>query len=154
APRTPDGKPDLSGMWNMEYESGPTFLAGQYARAPEVRNLGASLKDGLPFTRWAADLVKARAAENRINDPLSHCLPLSLPRLQAGDLKKFVQTASLLMLAFEHNATYRQIFIDGRPLPADPNPSWLGYSTGKWEGDTLVVVSAGFRDDDLWLDNS
>jgi hypothetical protein len=46
---------------------------------------------------------------------------------------------------------YRQIFIDGRPLPADMNPTWNGYSTAHWEGDTLVVQTAGFRDD-LWID--
>ena len=66
-------------------------------------------------------------------------------------LKKIVQTPGLLVILNEHNATYRQIFTDGRPLPADPNPSWVGYSSGRWEGDTLVVQSTGFRDG-LWLD--
>jgi len=153
APRTPDGRPDFSGIWDMERGLEPTQLAGQFTGAPEARNLADSLKDGLPFTPWAADLLKARAAENRVNDPLSFCLPLSLPRLHALTFKKIVQTPSLLMLAYEYNNTYRQIHIDGRALPVDPNPSWLGYSSGKWEGDTLVVLSAGFRDD-LWLDNT
>jgi hypothetical protein len=66
-------------------------------------------------------------------------------------LKKIIQVPGLLVILNEHNATYRQIFTDGRPLPADPNPSWVGYSTGSWEGDTLVVQTAGFRDG-LWLD--
>ena len=51
----------------------------------------------------------------------------------------------------EYGTSYRQIFTDGRPLPADPNPSWNGYSSGKWEGDTLVVQTNGFRDG-MWLD--
>jgi len=66
-------------------------------------------------------------------------------------LIKAVHSPKLLVLLYEVNAMYRQLFIDGRPLPADPNPSWNGYSTAKWEGDTLVVQTIGFRDD-LWID--
>jgi hypothetical protein len=62
-----------------------------------------------------------------------------------------VQTRGLVLILNEREAMYRQIFTDGRPLPVDPQPSWTGYSTGKWEGDTLVVESSGFRDG-LWLD--
>ena len=51
------------------------------------------------------------------------------------------------------DTSYRQIFTDGRPLPEDPQPSWNGYSTGRWEGDTLVVESSGFRDG-IWIDRS
>jgi hypothetical protein len=65
--------------------------------------------------------------------------------------RKMMQVPGLLLILSEHNASYRQIFTDGRPLPADPNPSWNGYSSAKWEGDTLVVQTAGFRDG-LWLD--
>jgi hypothetical protein len=71
--------------------------------------------------------------------------------LTDGLLKKIVQVPGLMTILSERNATYRQIFTDGRPLPADPNPSWNGYSSGKWEGDTLVVETVGFRDDS-WLD--
>jgi hypothetical protein len=66
-------------------------------------------------------------------------------------ITKFVQTRKLLVLINEYNAGYRQIFMDGRALPEDPQPSWNGYSTAKWEGDTLVVETNGFRDD-LWMD--
>ena len=66
-------------------------------------------------------------------------------------LTKAVHTPKLLVLLYEVNAMYRQIFIDGRPLPADPNPSWTGYSSAHWEDDTLVIRSNGFRDD-LWID--
>jgi len=154
APKTADGKPDLSGIWDMEHESQPTQLAGQYTGAPEMGNMGSSIKEGLPYTLWAAELMRARVTENRVNDPLSSCLPLSVPRLHAFNApKRIVQSPSILLLAYEYNAMYRQIMLDGRALPVDPNPSWLGYSTGKWEGDTLVVQTTGFRDG-LWLDNS
>ena len=62
-----------------------------------------------------------------------------------------VEVSGLLVILNEQNASYRQIFTDGRPLPVDPNPSWNGYSSGKWEGDSLVVQTTGFRDG-LWLD--
>jgi len=71
--------------------------------------------------------------------------------LTDGLLKKIVQIPGLVVILTERNATYRQIFTDARPLPADPNPSWNGNSSGKWEGDTLVVRTNGFRDDS-WLD--
>ena len=80
------------------------------------------------------------------------CLPDNPPRTWTlPHLTKMIQTPALLVLLYEVNAMYRQIFLDGRPLPEDPNPGWNGYSVGRWEGDTLVVQTAGFRDD-LWLD--
>src|SRR5260370_15086859 len=68
-------------------------------------------------------------------------------------LKKVIQTPGLVVILNELNAAYRQIFTDGRPLPVDPNPSWNGYSSGKWEGDTLVVETNGLRDG-LWMDTA
>jgi len=80
------------------------------------------------------------------------CLPDNPPRAWTlPHLTKAIHTPKLLVLMYEVNAMYRQIFIDGRPLPEDRNPSWNGYSTARWDGDTLVVTSAGFRDD-LWID--
>jgi hypothetical protein len=67
--------------------------------------------------------------------------------------KKIIQTPGLVVILSEYNASYRQIFTDGRPLPLDPNPSWNGYSSGHWEGDVLVVETSGLRDG-LWLDNA
>jgi hypothetical protein len=72
-----------------------------------------------------------------------HAMPL---------LRKMVQVPGLLVILNEENASYRQIFTDARPLPVDPNPSWNGYSSGKWEGDVLVVQTTGFRDG-VWLDS-
>jgi hypothetical protein len=66
-------------------------------------------------------------------------------------MQKFIQVPGLLVMLDEMNANYRQVFTDGRPLPVDPTPAWNGYSSGTWQGDTLVIQSAGFRND-LWLD--
>ncbi len=153
APRLPDGKPDLSGIWAWEDnracppEGCPDAKIGQ-----EFLNIGWSLKGGLPYQPWAAELVKQRRAANAKDDPQSHCLPRGALRILTDSmLKKFVQVPGLLVILTERNAGYRQIFTDARPLPVDPDPSWNGYSSGRWEGDTLVVRSKGFRDG-LWLD--
>jgi hypothetical protein len=154
-PRTADGRPDLSGLWVMQpnREATPNF-PGCEPTAEEFTNIGWSLKDGLPYQPWAAALVKKRLAEVRLHDPLSYCLPTGPVRLHTWSTpRKVVQTPGLLVILNELNASYRQIFTDGRPLPADPNPSWNGYSSGKWEGDVLVVQTSGFRDG-LWLDST
>jgi hypothetical protein len=152
-PRTADGKPDLSGLWAMETkrEGNPNF-PGCGAVSDEFVNIAASLKGGLPYQPWAADLVKVRQTEQRVNDPMSRCAPIGPIRLHTWNgPRKVAQTPGLLILMNELDTSYRQIYTDGRPLPADPNPSWNGYSSGKWEGDTLVVHTAGFRDR-IWLD--
>jgi hypothetical protein len=163
APRTPDGKPDLGGIWGLPCPIGNAVQGGfagqptvhcatEIAIPPEFANIGRSIKDGLPYQAWAAELVKKTRAANRPNDPMSRCLPPGIVRLEVFPLfRKMIQVPGLLVILNEQNASYRQIFTDGRPLPVDPNPSWNGYSSGKWEGDTLVVQSTGFRDG-LWLD--
>ena len=154
-PRTPDGKPDFSGVWvtDPKRNATPNF-PGCEPTAIEFAEVGASVKGGLPYQPWAAELVKKRRAEERLHDPLSYCLPVGPMRLHTWSTpRKMVQTRGLLVILNELNASYRQIFTDGRPLPADPNPSWNGYSSGKWEGDTLVVATSGFRDG-LWLDST
>jgi hypothetical protein len=154
-PRTADGKPDLSGLWTMQPNRNATpNFPGCEPTAEEFGNIGWSLKDGLPYQPWAADLVKKRRAELRLHDPLSYCLPTGPVRLHTWSTpRKVIQTPGLLVILNELNASYRQIFTDGRPLPADPNPSWNGYSSGKWEGDTLIVQTSGIRDG-LWLDST
>jgi hypothetical protein len=152
-PRTADGKPDLSGLWIMpsKRQGNPDF-PGCEPVSDEFVNIGVSLKGGLPYQPWAADLVKARRTEQRVNDPMSRCVPIGPVRLTTWNgPRKVVQTPGLLIMMSELDTSYRQIFTDGRPLPADPNPSWNGYSSGKWEGDTLVVQTTGFRDR-MWLD--
>ncbi len=155
APRAADGKPDFSGLWEME-RNRPCAPEGCADQQPsqEFGNIGWSLKEGLPYRPASAELLKARIPENRLTDPLAHCLPIGPVRLHTfTGFKKVTQTPGLVAILYEYNATYRQIMTDGRPLPADPNPSWNGYSSGKWEGDTLVVQTTGFRDG-LWLDMS
>jgi hypothetical protein len=163
APRTSDGQPDLTGIWGLSCPvtnavdvgiagQANVYCATEVAVPAEFANIGRSLKDGLPYQPWAAELVKRTRAANRPNDPLTRCLPAGIVRLHVFPLfRKMVQVPGLLVILNELNASYRQIFTDGRPLPADPNPTWNGYSSGKWEGDTLVVQTTGFRDG-LWLD--
>lgn len=158
APRAPDGKPDLSGMWMIaDALPCPKILTDDQGECLEktpigqiTADLNATVPGGIPFLPRALDMRKERQAHEL--DPHVKCLPSNFPRMfTLPHITKFVQTPKLLMLANEFNASYRQIFLDGRPLPVDPQPSWNGYSTGRWEGATLVVESNGFRDD-LWMD--
>jgi len=159
APKLPDGKPDLSGIWLSAAKIPCTpeisrFIecGSEIGGSPLALNIGTGVPGGLPFQPWAAALTKQRTADNSKDDPHARCLPDNPPRSYAlPHLTKAVHTPRLLVLLNEVNAMYRQIFIDGRPLPVDPNPSWTGYSTASWDGDTLFVSTNGFRDG-LWLD--
>lgn len=134
--------------------NGIVMCAPEVAVPQEFGNIGRKLKDGLPYQPWAADLVKTRRDQNGKDDPTTHCLPGGIAKLHTSALlRKIVQAPGLVVFLTERNASYRQIFTDGRPLPVDPNPSWNGYSIGRWEGDTLVVESIGFRDGQ-WLDRA
>ncbi|HEY1759778.1 MAG TPA: hypothetical protein VGG72_30690 [Bryobacteraceae bacterium] len=164
APRTSDGKPDLSGVWQYVRQAAPPASGAAAAasasnditplsvRLSQFWNLGASFKDGLPFQPWAAELHRQRVAQNSQDNPDAHCLPLGLMQLHThSQPRKMIQTPGVIVILYEANAGVRQIFTDGRPLPQDPQPWWFGYSTGKWDGDTLAVETAGFRDLG-WLD--
>jgi hypothetical protein len=159
SPRLADGKPDLSGIWQpgRKIQCTPEFskfveCGLEIGGSPLALNIGTDLPGGLPFQPWAAALVKQRTAENSKDDPHARCLPDNPPRPYGlPHMTKGVHTPRLLVLLNEVNAMYRQIFIDGRPLPEDRNPTWNGYSTAGWDGDTLVVTTAGFRDD-TWID--
>jgi hypothetical protein len=183
APRTAAGKPDFSGIWiesdvmQDACPPGEAVCIRQEGLPARAVNIGVSspeqltqfrqdnvfrLLDLLPYRPWAADLVNQRRTANSTGvgaageklDPHVRCLPPSFPRAWAfPQYKKIVQTPGLIIVLHEFEASYRQIFTDGRPLPTDPQPSWNGYSTGRWDGDTLVVETIGFRDD-LWLDMS
>jgi hypothetical protein len=138
APRTADGKPDLSGIWRG---GGGRF---DY-------DVAQSLKPG-DIQPWAESLWLQRVSEFRKDSPLARCLPVSVSFHNSRDLARVVQTPSLIVILYESpNSPHRTIFMDGRELPKDPSPTWLGYSVGRWEGDTLVVESAGFNDKG-WLD--
>lgn len=153
APRTKDGKPDFSGMWEAEKNRPcPPDGCADMETGYQFADIGWGLKGGLPYQPWAAALVKARMEENGKDDPGSHCLPTGPIKLHLTPLmKKIIQIPGLIVILNEREVTYRQIFTDGRPLPEDPQPSANGYSTGRWDGDTLVVETNGFRDG-IWLD--
>lgn len=113
-------------------------------------DLSKVVPGGLPLRPPAAELVRQRKETGL--DPHVRCLPSNFPRMfTLPHITKFLQSRGLLALLNEFNASYRQIFLDGRPLPEDPQPSWNGYSTAHWDGDTLVAETNGFRDD-LWID--
>jgi len=154
-PRSAEGKPDLSGMWEAEntFACNPNLTAcNDFKIGAQFLNFGATLKDGLPYQPWAAEISKTRAAGNRKDDPATRCLPPGVPRNDAlPTFKKIVQTPGLLIILDEFNATFRQIFTDGRPLPVDPNPTFDGYSIGHWDGDTMVVETIGVTNNQ-WLD--
>jgi hypothetical protein len=144
APKGRDGKPDLSGLWEPASKGAD----------PQFLDVAKNVQGGLPFQPWAAELVKARRADENKDDPDGHCQPLGLVKMHLHPYpRKMIQVPGLLLILFERNTEYRQIFTDGRPLPEDPQPSFNGYSTAKWDGDTLVVQSIGFKDG-LWLDIS
>jgi hypothetical protein len=160
APRLADGKPDFSGIWHTaaKIPCTPDFnrfieCGSEIGGSPLALNLGQNMPGGaLPYQSWAAATVKQRTADDSKDDPHVRCLPDNPPRPWGmPHMTKAVHTPKLLVLLYEVNAMYRQIFVDGRPLPVDPTPGWNGYSTAKWEGDTLVVQTAGFRDN-LWID--
>ncbi len=169
-PKTPDGHPDFSGVWALRGggggggrggpkggpKGGPADAPAPAPTGPPAasfKNIGQGFKEGLPLLPWAADLLKARKAENSKDNPDAHCLPLGLMQLHMHPQpRKIIQTPNLMIILYEAQAGVRQIFMDGRNLPNnDPQPWWYGYSIGKWDGDTLVVETTGFRDD-VWLD--
>jgi len=156
APRTSDGKPDLSGLWVAEKD--PSGVAGGIEGIVAPKYMINILQDltlgDLPLQPEAAALYKQRAADLFKDNPLVRCLPAGVPRLNAYTHPyKIVQTPGLIVVLYESLTMFRQIFTDGRSLPKDPEPTWMGYSVGSWEGDTLVVHTAGFNDKS-WLDGS
>jgi len=136
APRTADGKADLSGLWSPDRHF--------------IYDITSALKpgDALPLQPWALKLAQERMSKD---DPEANCLPAGVPRM-APYPWRILQTSTLAYFLFEGNIhSYRQIFMDGRAHPKDLNPTWYGDSIGKWEGDTLVVDTVGFNDK-FWFD--
>jgi len=151
APRTADGKPDLTGMWGWDTPAKCGAHCNDSQIPREFLNIAASRPGTLPYRPGVDELVKRRSA-SQDEDPNVHCMPRGAPRIWTDDYyKRLVQARDRLIILTERNMQYRQIFTDGRPLPLDPNPTWNGYSTAKWDGDTLVVQTIGFKDG-LWLD--
>ncbi len=157
APRTDDGKPDLSGVWNyagvLGFRGGPPPPPPGTPPQATFWNIEAGIKEGLPFTPYGAELRKQRMAGNSKDNPDAACLPMGYMQSHThSQPRKLIQQADLIVILYEANAGTRQIFLDGRPAPpADAQPWWWGYSRGRWDGDTLVVESTHFRDGG-WLD--
>jgi hypothetical protein len=168
APRASNGKPDLSGVWRTEYDSS----------GDNERRFGASITafsvpgdDPSTFSKYflnilvdfkpednpmrpvAVELFR-KNTEKKANSSSARCLPQGLPRTDINSYSPFkiLQTPGLIAVLYEVDNTHRQIYTDGRTLPVDPQPTWGGYSVGRWDGDTLIVDAAGFNEG-TWLDS-
>jgi hypothetical protein len=167
APRALDGKPDLSGVWHVQ-PSGLAEMKRLFGDGVGVSSVPGMEPDTIskyavnilldfkpdesPIRPEAAEILRRRAPGN---NPADHCLPIGIPAAGlVSEPRKIVQSAKLIVIMYESDGTHRQIYTDGRVLPKEvAQPSWLGYSAGKWDGDTLIVETAGFNDK-TWLDLS
>jgi hypothetical protein len=140
-PHLADGTPDFGGVW---YQDTNKF----------TRDIAADIGEAaVPYQPWAKKVADERATGARSReDPDANCLPQGVPKISWVPAPwKMVQTPGLIVVVYEAFTLWRQIFMDGRRLEADPNPTWMGYSTGRWDGDTLVVDTRGFNGK-IWLD--
>jgi hypothetical protein len=149
AEKTQDAAPvlshDLSGVW-MQYPDG--IVEG----IPGMNAVDASLRP--PLTLWgqarfdaAKPLVGPRAIPGEENAPVLRCDPDGPPKLlNLPNPFEIVQVPGRVFMFFELGHIWRTIWTDGRPLPKEPAPTWLGYSVGRWDGDTFVVETIGFND--------
>ena len=156
APKLAGGKPDFSGVWTSdEVDPRRPDVQANLRDATTSRkmvNLGVEMQGGLPYQPGLAALVKQRTANKAVDDPHIICFPDNFLRAYGmPHALKFVHTPGLFVTLNEWNAGYRQVFTDGRPLPVDPIPSFQGYSSAKWNGDTLVIDTIGVRDG-TWID--
>jgi hypothetical protein len=159
APRLANGKPDFTGVWEARVPPSGRFGApplpslGPSPPVATFANIGANVKEGVPYTPWAAELRKQRMSRNSMDNPDAHCLPMGFMQLHTHTQpRKVIHTKDEMVILYEPNYGLRQIFTDGRSLPDnDPQPWWDGYSVGAWDGDTLVVQTIGFRGNG-WLD--
>ena len=151
-PPTADGRPDLAGIWAAEcsiYGRDDCFVRSLFF------DLAKDLKaEDVQMTPWASAIAKQREARNHVDDPYGYCMPPGTPRIDfAGAPFRILQTSHVTAFLYETVAsmTFRQVYTDGRTLPAAGEPTWLGYSVGRWDGDTFIVETTGFRDGG-WLD--
>jgi hypothetical protein len=163
APRAANGKPDLSGIWEAEPSSREELLRflpdgvnllGEDSPSKYFFNIFSDFKpEEAPLNASTRSVFGEHFAGRGKDAPFSRCLPTGIPLLNLTPAPfKIVQTPSVVVMLYEGDGSFRQIHTDGRKLPADnPLPSWMGYSTGRWEGDTLVVDTGGFNDRS-WLD--
>lgn len=140
APRTAWGAVDLSGIWQTDVK----FNTNLAADLPE---------NAVPMLPAGQALYRERRENQGKDDPEGFCLPPGVPRANGVPFPiKVVQTPALIVILYETRTTFRQIFLDNHAVVKDPQPTWMGYSTGKWDGDALVVTTTGFNDK-TWLDD-
>jgi len=151
-PRTADGRPDLSGIWAAEcaiYGRDSCFTRSLFF------DLAKDLRpEDVQMTPWASQIQAQRERRDHVDDPYGYCLPPGTPRINfGGGPFRILQGPQMTALLYETlvGMIFRQVFTDGRSLPDVTEPTWLGYSIGRWEGDTFVIESTGFRDGG-WLD--
>jgi len=152
APRGPGGHPDLSGVWEVLGDL--VMPTDGRIRSKYVYNIGIDLPGGhAPFQPWAQTLWDTRQKALGVGAPSEKCLPHGIPDAMLTRTLpfKFVQTPGVTIILFEEFNNWRQVFTDGRPLPEDADPTWLGSSIGRWEKDEFVIETAGFNDKS-WLD--
>jgi hypothetical protein len=149
APRTPEGVPDLSGFWSADCFA----LSSCWTQSRFFDIARGMAADDVAMTPWAAAIQKQREDRDHVDDPVGYCLPNGYPRMAFPNPFKILQTRMLTVFLYEAfpGPLFRQVFTDGRSLPVDAEPTWLGYSVGRWEGDAFVVETSGFRDRG-WLD--
>ena len=150
-----NGKPDLSGIWQVPGDpraAGGLFGLGESLNSKYFRDILADFPpDQRPLTAEGVERLRKNSQPGAFN-PLLNCLPDGVPH---GDLLpepfKILHSRGVIVMLYEVETTFRQIFMDGRKLPDDPSPSWQGYSIGRWQGDTLVIDTIGFTEAS-WLD--
>jgi hypothetical protein len=174
-PRTPDGKPDFSGLW-MHAESGPPGGRGGRGNGPAggpgsfrleaptppfpydpkgppvatFFEAGANMEGGLPYTEWARDIRKKRTDRQARDNPDANCLPMGFLQFHQQPQPRRIMNISnpkMILIEYEANNGLRHIYMDDRKLPpqGEPQPWWYGYSVGHWDGDTLIVETNNLR---------
>jgi hypothetical protein len=156
APKAADGKPDLAGIWKLNFDRilyDKNLLANLF-KEQVGPSLALFMPAGaeIPMQPSAEALYKQRSQNFGAGRPSERCLPHGIPDAMTTSPFRMVQTRGITFILFEEFNRYRQVFTDGRPFPTDPDPAWFGYSIGKWDGKTFVVETQGFNDQS-WLDD-
>lgn len=162
APRLKDGKPDVSGIWEPDPATREELLkfffdginnAGEDSPSRYFMNILYDFKpEDSPLRESAAPLFQKNRAGLAKGISATRCLPFGVPLMDtAASPYKMLQMPGEILMLYEQGTTYRQIYLDGRKLPDDPQPSWLGYSVGRWDSDALIVDTIGVNER-TWLD--
>lgn len=157
APRTAEGYPDLSGVWVatgaiLLFEGEEAFAAARAADAAAGRPPGNS-NEMPPYKPEAEAQRQYYVSRRGIDDPMARCLLTGIPRINFRPLPfEIVQMPDRVIMLYEIHHAFRIIPTDGRPPPEDAEPSYLGESSGHWDGDTFVVEVTS-QNDKSWINN-